>query len=578
MFESSLEPGETAADDALLRRFVSRREAGAFAELARRHAGLVFGTCLRVTGDRHDAEELTQECFFRLAIRGASVRTSVAGWLHATATRLALNSLRSRGRRRIYEAESARDHATDEADQSTWREIEPMLDEAVDALPDELREAIVLHFLRSLPQSEVAARLGVHQSTVSRRIAEGLRRLNERLTAAGVALSTAPLADLLLAHATPDAVPDASRAMGRVALAGASGGVIGAAGSAWVKIRAALLPAAGLLPAVVVQAIAGILPGIAVMAAYTMYLAWRRPSWMDDLYPSFDGRSIYEHPLYPCRGWTWTELPVGWKGAMFRSFAFATMTAVLAWVQAQISPRLLFPIVGMLVAGSALAFSTFLRLAWKVATLRGRAREPEPAVQSPGPDAAAVTQAVVIALVLLLIAPGASLAMLRFSKRYDVTAVMAIFHTYCATSACVEAALMMRRYRKNPSISFVVESGPPVEPKSRRRLVAILLGYSVMFTISYFKLGFSRWAFARRAVPTWGEFFTDVQGTLGMLAPGALLFLAMSIRPLALARATMRRRTWWFAVALAAVLVVVNTANYVIYLTKNVLVYLVDQG
>jgi DNA-directed RNA polymerase specialized sigma24 family protein len=72
---------ETVSDEALLQRFAERREPDAFKALAERHAGLVFGACLRITADRHDAEELTQDCFLQLARKASTVRSSVAGWL-----------------------------------------------------------------------------------------------------------------------------------------------------------------------------------------------------------------------------------------------------------------------------------------------------------------------------------------------------------------------------------------------------------------------------------------------------------------------------------------------------------------
>ena len=71
--------GEAVDDEALLRRFAAHRDPEGFAELTRRHAGLVYATCLRITADRHDAEELAQECFFQLARDASRVRSSVAG-------------------------------------------------------------------------------------------------------------------------------------------------------------------------------------------------------------------------------------------------------------------------------------------------------------------------------------------------------------------------------------------------------------------------------------------------------------------------------------------------------------------
>jgi Sigma-70 region 2 len=71
--KSSLEmtvgaPQGDASDHLLLSRYTRSRDPETFLELVRRHTGLVYGTCLRITANVHDAEELTQECFFGLSL------------------------------------------------------------------------------------------------------------------------------------------------------------------------------------------------------------------------------------------------------------------------------------------------------------------------------------------------------------------------------------------------------------------------------------------------------------------------------------------------------------------------------
>ena len=78
------------SDTILLRQYSQTQDAEAFAELVRRHVGLVYGTCLRVTGNTHDAEHASQECFLSLARNAGSIRFSVPGWLHATARNASL--------------------------------------------------------------------------------------------------------------------------------------------------------------------------------------------------------------------------------------------------------------------------------------------------------------------------------------------------------------------------------------------------------------------------------------------------------------------------------------------------------
>ena len=58
----------------LLKQYAGSRDAEAFAELARRYAGLVYGTCLRIVGNAFDAEDVAQECFLELARHEPAVR------------------------------------------------------------------------------------------------------------------------------------------------------------------------------------------------------------------------------------------------------------------------------------------------------------------------------------------------------------------------------------------------------------------------------------------------------------------------------------------------------------------------
>ena len=208
--EQYIEHPSLENDIVLLRQYARSQEPAAFVELSRRHAGAVYGACLRITANVQDAEELTQDCFFELARWAATIRSSVGGWLHSLATHRALNAVRSRNRRREREqrvaAASSKEQADSEAEVA-WRQLEPLLDQAIDGLPEELRTPIILHFLENRPQSEVALRLGVHQSTVSRHIQEALEALRARLRESGFVMAVAPLTSLLTTHAGQTADP-----------------------------------------------------------------------------------------------------------------------------------------------------------------------------------------------------------------------------------------------------------------------------------------------------------------------------------------------------------------------------------
>jgi RNA polymerase sigma factor (sigma-70 family) len=181
---------DTSNDLTLLNQYAQRRDADAFGELVRRYAAMVYATCLRITRNQSDAEDAAQDCFLELARRAGTVRSSVPAWLHATARSRALMGMRSTGRRRQREL-AVRETAPVEAavEEPGWDELRTSIDEALAALPDELRAPLVMHYLAAQPQAQVAQTLGISQSTVSSRIGRGIELLRGRLAEAGV---TAP--------------------------------------------------------------------------------------------------------------------------------------------------------------------------------------------------------------------------------------------------------------------------------------------------------------------------------------------------------------------------------------------------
>jgi RNA polymerase sigma factor (sigma-70 family) len=219
----------TQSDLILLRRFAEHGDHEAFAQLARRHAGLVYATCRRVLGDRERAEEVSQEIFFRLVQAPQSVKRSVAGWLHRTATRLAIDVARSDASRRRREVKFSRLRESRPPRgglRGSWVELSPIVDECLAELPERARCLLVEHYLVGRTQTELAEDLRVSVSTVSRRIQSAISALRDNLGKRGVEVGAAALGVLILDHAV-EAAPQAVVAeVGKMTLviAGASGG------------------------------------------------------------------------------------------------------------------------------------------------------------------------------------------------------------------------------------------------------------------------------------------------------------------------------------------------------------------
>ena len=392
-------------DLALLRQYALSQEPAAFVELSRRYVGVVYGTCLRITANVHDAEELTQDCFFELARRAATIRSSVGGWLHSLATHRALNAVRSRNRRREHEqgAAAVKTEAVAEAE-VTWRHIEPLLDQAIDALPEELRLPVILHFLENRPQGEVALRLGVHQSTVSRRIREALEALRARLREAGLVLALGPLASLLTNHAGQPAAPHLLASLTKIALAGvgsaAGGKTLGGLGAVLAKLSIWGKALAALAAPIAVQLLLGGWWGVVMVATLWAYIAWRRPKWLEELTSAMGGDNRFLE-FFPFSRWTWTVPPPGWQKMVRQSLlggGFAASTALAMFLEGG-QP-------GMIATWAMIAALPVLNAAriWlRVRRCPKIATEQPPSVGESLPDGIAVVQSVYIAMMLVLV-------------------------------------------------------------------------------------------------------------------------------------------------------------------------------
>ena len=554
---------ETIDDETLLRRYAERRDPAAFAELAHRRAGLVFGVCLRITADRHDAEELTQDCLLQLARKAATIQTSVAGWLHQVATHRALNAVRSRGRRRAREAHAAA--VETETTETAWREVEPLLDEAVDGLPADVREAIILHFLQSLSQETVAQRLGVHQSTVSRRIDRGLHLLRERLLASGVAMSAAPLSALLAAAASTPGAPNLAEAIGKIALAGAgsggAGGLFGWLGLSWANVKAWVsLIGAAALP-IIVQLLAGGWFGFLLVVLMTLYLVRRRPAWLVDLWAA-PGGSGSDNPFDPYRRWTWTTPPQNWRTRLS-----ATVMMGLTMGGMSLTMMLADPpspgLAAVFVFYAVIALSTAARIVIRVVRFRNNEyREPPAESAEPPADAVGVVQKLCFVPISPLMLTCITVANIRMGQSSAYTLGFFSIFTILSIWGIADSIRSLSRYRRLRRASLGAEdrSAAPAPPaKGTVGVLAYLLLTTVVFTMSAL---FS-------SLPALGATsgYAAIKGAeMGYTSPLSLMFLSVAIRPFARLRGTSYRRLWRFAVAVAALCAVLNLVLCVVFL------------
>ncbi len=202
--------GGGLTDGELVKRFVGQRDEAAFAALVRRYGPLVLGVCRRVLHHRHDAEDAFQATFLVLLHKAGSIAQPelVGHWLYGVAYFTAKNAKASAARRRARERQvSEMPRAQPLSDEDGLRELQPLLDDEVNRLPEKYRVPVVLCELHGKSRKEVARHLGCPEGTVSSRLARARRLLRKRLAKRGLALSAGSLAMALCRDAVSAAVP-----------------------------------------------------------------------------------------------------------------------------------------------------------------------------------------------------------------------------------------------------------------------------------------------------------------------------------------------------------------------------------
>ncbi|MGN0064649.1 MAG: RNA polymerase sigma factor SigE [Nocardioides sp.] len=156
-------------------------------EIVEKHSDRVFRLAFRLTGDRHDAEDLTQEVFVRV-FRSLDRYTpgTFEGWLHRITTNLFLDGARRKQRIRfdaLSDERAARLTSSTPAPEVAFTEqqFDADVEAALATLPPDFRAAVVLCDVEGLTYEEVADVLGAKLGTVRSRISRGRAMLRESL-------------------------------------------------------------------------------------------------------------------------------------------------------------------------------------------------------------------------------------------------------------------------------------------------------------------------------------------------------------------------------------------------------------
>ncbi len=240
-------------EHAMLAQWINGRNEEAFHGIVRRYSGLVYATSLRVLRNDADAQEAALDAFLALSQLRRVPDSPLGAWLHRTAVHRAIDRHRKTQTRTQYEAAVARE-ATTETAAFGWDDISGMVDEAVAALPEDLRQAVLGHFFEGKTHAELAEAAGISRPAITKRVHQGVEGIRSSLIRKGVTVgSVAALTLLLSEHAlAAPAVPAALAAsLGKIAVSGLT--ATGAAAGASLG-----LAAKALIAAVVLSIVAGV--------------------------------------------------------------------------------------------------------------------------------------------------------------------------------------------------------------------------------------------------------------------------------------------------------------------------------
>jgi RNA polymerase sigma-70 factor (ECF subfamily) len=153
----------------------------AFERLYREHVGRVYGLCLRMTRDAQLAEDCTQDTFINAwrALGQFETRSSLSTWLHRIAVNVSLAKRRKSG---LVEPLPEEEEGGVAAEWTLETPVEVQeIENAIGALPEGARDALVLHALYGYSHGEAAQMLGIAEGTCKAQLHRARALLRARL-------------------------------------------------------------------------------------------------------------------------------------------------------------------------------------------------------------------------------------------------------------------------------------------------------------------------------------------------------------------------------------------------------------
>jgi len=152
----------------------------AYGDLIRAHSARVFAVCLGMLGNRHDAEDLTQQTLLSGFLRIRTLRDSdrFAPWIVRIARNLCIDVLRTRKRASVSSGPS---NTSGQSDPDDLRRLE----QALSRLDADYRVPLLLFYFDGRSTQNIAETLGITQANVQTRLSRARKQLRRWLEREG---------------------------------------------------------------------------------------------------------------------------------------------------------------------------------------------------------------------------------------------------------------------------------------------------------------------------------------------------------------------------------------------------------
>ena len=213
------------SDKDLLRAYAKEGSDSAFAEIVGRYTDLVYSAAWRQVGSSDLARDVAQTVFTDLARKANSLKLaengSLVGWLYRATRYAALNAVRTERRRQVRER-LAMEYFSPSETSPDWDAIAPVLDEAMAALSESDRDALLLRFFKNQDFRAVGAALGVSDDAAQKRVTRGMEKLRAALAGRGIRITCAALSTTIALKAVEAAPAGLTATLASVSLASAA--------------------------------------------------------------------------------------------------------------------------------------------------------------------------------------------------------------------------------------------------------------------------------------------------------------------------------------------------------------------